>query len=167
MFYGVNRAPAVSQRYTTCPLADTCYGGRRGWRVETVMQQPGRVLIVDDDEDVLFAAEMLLGEHVGQVRTETRPQRLPELLAEDRFDLVLLDMNFTQDVTSGREGLLWLDRILELDPTISVVMITAFGDIELAVQAIKRGLRLHRQAVAEREAAGHGIRRAVTEPLAP
>ena len=103
------------------------------------MQQPGRVLIVDDDEDVLFAAEMLLGEHVSQVRTETRPQRLPELLAEEPFDLVLLDMNFTQDVTSGQEGLLWLDRVLELDGTISVVMITAFSDIELAVQAIKQG----------------------------
>ena len=103
------------------------------------MQQPGRVLIVDDDEDVLFAAEMLLGEHVSQVQTETRPQRLPELLASERFDLVLLDMNFTQDLTSGQEGLLWLDRILELDGTMSVVMITAYGDIELAVQAIKKG----------------------------
>jgi DNA-binding NtrC family response regulator len=103
------------------------------------MQEPGRVLIVDDDEDVLFAAELLLGEHVTRVRTETRPQRLPELLAAERFDLVLLDMNFTQDVTSGREGLLWLDRILELDATISVVMITAYGDIELAVQAIRQG----------------------------
>ena len=103
------------------------------------MQQPGHVLIVDDDEDVLFAAEMLLGEHVSQVQTETRPQRLPELLASERFDLVLLDMNFTQDLTSGQEGLLWLDRILDLDGTMSVVMITAYGDIELAVQAIKKG----------------------------
>ncbi len=103
------------------------------------MQQPGHVLIVDDDEDVLFAAEMLLGEHVSQVQTETRPERLPELLASERFDLVLLDMNFIQDLTSGQEGLLWLDRILELDETMSVVMITAYGDIELAVQAIKKG----------------------------
>jgi len=103
------------------------------------MQQPGHVLIVDDDEDVLFAAEMLLGEHVSQVQTETRPQRLPELLASERFDLILLDMNFTQDLTSGQEGLLWLDRILDLDGTMSVVMITAYGDIELAVQAIKKG----------------------------
>ena len=103
------------------------------------MQQPGHVLIVDDDEDVLFAAEMLLGEHVSQVQTETRPERLPELLAGERFDLVLLDMNFIQDLTSGQEGLLWLDRILELDATMSVVMITAYGDIELAVQAIKKG----------------------------
>jgi len=103
------------------------------------VKQQGHVLIVDDDEDVLFAAKMLLGEHVSQVRTETRPQRLPELLADERFDLVLLDMNFTEDVTSGQEGLLWLDRILELDATLSVVMITAYGDIELAVQAIKQG----------------------------
>jgi DNA-binding NtrC family response regulator len=103
------------------------------------MQEPGRVLIVDDDEDVLFAAELLLSEHVAQVRTETRPQRIPELLGRERFDLVLLDMNFTQDVTSGKEGLLWLDRILELDATVSVVMITAYGDIELAVEAIKNG----------------------------
>jgi DNA-binding NtrC family response regulator len=99
----------------------------------------GRVLVVDDDRDILFAANVLLSRHVAQVRTESDPEVLPDLLQREHFDLILLDMNFTQDVTSGREGFDWLGRILELDPAAVVILVTAFGDVEMAVRAIKAG----------------------------
>jgi DNA-binding NtrC family response regulator len=98
-----------------------------------------RILIVDDDEDVLFAADLLLREQAGVLRTETDPSVLPELLVQERFDVILLDMNFTQDVTSGQEGLDWLGRILAIDPTAVVIMMTAFADVDLSVTAIKNG----------------------------
>jgi DNA-binding NtrC family response regulator len=99
----------------------------------------GRVLIVDDDEDVLFAADLLLREHAVAVRTETDPGQLPYLLDHERFDVVLLDMNFTQEVTSGQEGLEWLGRIMAIDPSAVVIMMTAFADVDLAVRAVKDG----------------------------
>jgi len=99
----------------------------------------GRILIVDDDVDVLQAARLLLRRHAEHVRTIKRPEEIPELLSEETFDLVLLDMNFTRDVSSGREGFFWLERILDIDPSAVVVMITAFGGVETAVQAIKAG----------------------------
>jgi DNA-binding NtrC family response regulator len=99
----------------------------------------GRVLIVDDDEDVLQALRLLLKKHARRVQTEKDPERIPALVAGEDFDLVLLDMNFREDVTSGREGFHWLERILEVDPSAVVVLVTAFGDVQTAVQAIKAG----------------------------
>jgi two-component system response regulator HydG len=99
----------------------------------------GRILIVDDNEDVLFAARLLLEEHVAEVHAETDPGALPDLLWRQRFDLILLDMNFTRDVTSGQEGFDWLSRILEVDPLAVVIMITAYADVDMAVKAIKSG----------------------------
>jgi two-component system response regulator HydG len=104
-----------------------------------MIQKTGKLLIVDDDEDVLQAARLLLKQHHPSVRTERAPERIPELLTEGDFDVILLDMNFTRDVSSGQEGLYWLGRILEIDPSAVVIMITAFGDIDLAVKAIKLG----------------------------
>ena len=86
----------------------------------------GRVLVVDDKEDVLFAAEMLLSPHVSEVRLETNPESLPGLLEKERFDVILLDMNFTRDVTSGREGFHWLERILEIDPSAIVILMRSY-----------------------------------------
>ena len=94
---------------------------------------------MDDDEDVLSAARLFLKRHVLQVDTETDPNHLPRLMVRENYDVILLDMNFTQDVNSGHEGFYWLDRILEIDPTAVVVLITAYGGIELAVKAIKEG----------------------------
>ena len=99
----------------------------------------GRVLVVDDDDDILTAARLFLKQHVALVQTETDPSRLPARLAAERFDVVLLDMNFTKDTTTGKEGFLWLDRILALDPGLVVILITAYGDMEMAVRAIKQG----------------------------
>lgn len=97
------------------------------------------LLVVDDDEDVLHALRLLLKKHARQVHTEKDPGQIPTLLRNEEYDMILLDMNFTQDVTSGREGFFWLDKILELDPSAVVVLITAYGDVETAVQAIKEG----------------------------
>lgn len=99
----------------------------------------GKILIVDDDEDVLKAASLFLKKHVEQVHTEKDPENIPILLKNDSYDVILLDMNFTKDATSGQEGLYWLSRILEIDPSSVVIMITAFGDVSLAVTAIKQG----------------------------
>ncbi len=99
----------------------------------------GKILIVDDDEDVLQAARLLLKKHAVLVHTEKNPEQIPTLLKNESYDLILLDMNFTRDVSSGREGFFWLDKILEIDPSAVVVLITAFGDVEMAVQAIKAG----------------------------
>jgi len=99
----------------------------------------GRVLIVDDKRDVLTALRLLLKKHVGEVHTARDPSALPALLEEHTYDTILLDMNFTQDASSGREGFLWLDRILKKDPGAVVIMITAYGDVEKAVRAMKEG----------------------------
>jgi len=97
------------------------------------------LLIVDDDEDVLAAARLFLKKHVGRIHAEKNPENIPSLLADHSFDVILLDMNFSRDVTSGQEGLRWLSRILAVDPSAVVVMITAFGDVNLAVTAVKQG----------------------------
>ncbi len=99
----------------------------------------GHVLIIDDDEDVLQAAQLLLSRHVNKIRAEQDPARLPLLLKSETFDVILLDMNFTRDRISGQEGFYWLRQILASDPQTVVILITAYGDVDLAVRAIKEG----------------------------
>ena len=98
-----------------------------------------RILIVDDDNDVLLAARLFLRQHIETVYTEKNPANIPDLLRNENYDLILLDMNFTRDATSGQEGFYWLNKILEIDPAAAVILITGYGDIELAVQGIKEG----------------------------
>ncbi len=98
-----------------------------------------KVLIVDDNEDVLLAAKLLVKSYVGIVHTEKNPQNIPQLLKNENYDVIFLDMNFTEDMTSGREGFYWLNEILKSDPSAVVILITAFGDIEMAVKAVKEG----------------------------
>jgi two-component system, NtrC family, response regulator HydG len=99
----------------------------------------GKILIVDDDAGVLSAANLLLKRHFKQVDTEKNPLRIPYWVNTGGYDVILLDMNFNRDLSSGKEGFEWLDKILDLDPNISVVLFTAYGDIEMAVRAIKLG----------------------------
>ena len=99
----------------------------------------GKILVVDDDQDVLSAAKLYLKRHFSYVNTISVPERIPDLMRDQTYDVILLDMNFTKDVSSGKEGFFWLDKILEIDPSAVVVMITAYGDVELAVKAIKEG----------------------------
>jgi DNA-binding NtrC family response regulator len=105
----------------------------------TTNRKAGSILVVDDDEGVLQAARLFLKQHAARVDTERSPENLPGLLQNARYDVILLDMNFTRDSTSGQEGFFWLDRILALDPGAVVVLITAFGDVDMAVSAIKAG----------------------------
>jgi DNA-binding NtrC family response regulator len=98
-----------------------------------------KILIVDDDQDVLLAAKLFLRQHFRIVHTELDPSNIPDLIKNESYDVVLLDMNFTREATSGKEGFHWLNTILELDPAAVVIFITGYGDIELAVQGIKEG----------------------------
>ena len=99
----------------------------------------GKILVVDDDTDVLSAARLFLKRHFLQVDVESNPESIPFLISREPYDVILLDMNFTKDIGSGKEGFYWLDRILALDPAAVVVLITAYGDVEIAVRAIKAG----------------------------
>jgi DNA-binding NtrC family response regulator len=98
-----------------------------------------RILIIDDDTDVLLAAKLFLKQHVTVIHTERNPENIPALLKNENYDLILLDMNFSRDATSGKEGFHWLNKIIEIDPLAVVIFITGYGDIELAVQGIKEG----------------------------
>jgi len=103
------------------------------------MKSFNKILIVDDDRDVLLAARLFLKQHAERFDTEANPNLIPTLLQNDTYDVILLDMNFAQDATSGKEGFHWLGRILEIDPSAVVILITAYGGVETAVQAIKEG----------------------------
>ena len=104
-----------------------------------MVRKTGRILVVDDNEDLLLAARLLLKQHFALVHTEKNPLRIPTLLQNENYDVILLDMNFTVDSTSGAEGFMWLERIMRIDPSAIVVLITAYGDVETAVRAIKAG----------------------------
>lgn len=99
----------------------------------------GKILMIDDDEDVLLAAKMLLKKQGHHIIIEKNPKKIPFLLNNDTYDVILLDMNFSKDITSGKEGFYWLEQILAHDPSAVVIMITAFGDVEMAVRALKAG----------------------------
>ncbi len=102
-------------------------------------QKHGKILIVDDNEDLLKAAKMHLKRHFAQVEVEKNPEAIPALMNNEDYDVILLDMNFTKDVSSGSEGYFWLEKILQIDPSAVVVLITAYGDVQMAVKAIKAG----------------------------
>ena len=102
-------------------------------------RKTGKILIIDDNEDILSAARILLKQHMALVKTEKSPERIPALLKEESYDVILLDMNFAKGATSGREGFEWLSRIQSIDPSAVVILITAYGDVGMAVRAIKEG----------------------------
>ena len=95
------------------------------------------LLIIDDDLDVLTAMKMLLKPQVKDVLTEPNPNNLIALITKYKFDLVILDMNYNSVVNTGNEGLYWLRKIKEVSPEIEVILITAFGDLDLAVKSLK------------------------------
>src|ERR1700744_5251507 len=97
------------------------------------------VLIVDDDPDVLTAVKLLLKTEAQEIITEKNPENLNWLLQRNQIDLVLLDMNFNSAINTGNEGIYWLRKIKEWKPNVCVIMITAYGDIDLAVRSLKEG----------------------------
>jgi len=100
---------------------------------------PASILIVDDDPGILTASQMFLKQLFTIIQVENDPQNIPALTNEHKFDVILLDMNFTLGKNDGAEGIYWLNRILEQDPTSVVVFITAFGGVDLAVEAMRSG----------------------------
>ena len=97
------------------------------------------ILVIDDDTDVLTAVKLLLKTEAKEVVTEKNPENIRHLLASTKFDVVLLDMNFNSSINTGNEGIFWLKKIKTLDENLAVIMITAYGDIDLAVRSLKEG----------------------------
>jgi len=97
------------------------------------------ILIIDDDPDVLTAVRLLLKTEVKEVLTEKNPENIRSILAKQSFDLIMLDMNFTSSINTGNEGLFWLRKIKEFKSEAAVIMITAYGDIDLAIRCLKEG----------------------------
>lgn len=99
----------------------------------------GKILVLDDDQGVLYTAKMILKQHFETVITEKDPLRLDFLLNQDKYDVIVLDMNFSYGLTSGKEGIKLLRKVLEKDPEAHVLMNTAYGEIDIAVEAMKEG----------------------------
>jgi len=97
------------------------------------------ILVIDDDPDVLTAVRLLLKTEALEVVIEKNPENIRSLLSKQQFDIVLLDMNFNSSINTGNEGLFWLKKIKEFGSGAAVVMITAYGDIDLAVRSLKEG----------------------------
>ncbi len=105
---------------------------------QTMNLKNASILVIDDDQDVLTAVRLLLKTEVKNVVTEKNPQNLRWLL-KDAYDVILLDMNFTSSINTGNEGLFWLKEIRKIKSDVCVIMITAYGDIDLAVRSLKEG----------------------------
>ena len=103
------------------------------------MKKTGNILIIDDDDYILVSLKLLLEEHYKVVDTITQPSQLPGALARKDYNVVLLDMNFSQGETSGREGLKLLTQVKSLAPNTNVIMMTAYGEVDTAVKAMKEG----------------------------
>src|SRR5215216_5088745 len=102
---------------------------------------PPRVLVADDQPDVLQALRLLLKAEGFQAETVSSPAGVLKALEERDFDVVLMDLNYTRDTTSGREGLDLLPRLQTVDSALPVVVMTAWGSVEGAVEAMRRGAR--------------------------
>lgn len=100
---------------------------------------PTKILIVDDDADVLETARMFLKQEFSSVQIEENPERIPALIKATEYDVILLDMNFKKGVNDGDAGFFWLQQILKIDPQAVVILITAYGEVDLAVKAMKNG----------------------------
>ena len=103
------------------------------------MNAKGKILIIDDNEDVLFALNLLLDPYVEKIKVTTQPTRIEHFMTTFQPDVILLDMNFRRDAISGQEGFDCLEQILKLDPQAIVLFMTAYADTDKAVRAIKAG----------------------------
>ena len=103
------------------------------------MPEEEAILIVDDDDDILVAGKLLLRRHYARVDTCAAPDEIPDLLGKTRYAAILLDMNFSPGESSGAQGFHWLEQILSIDPDAVIVRITAHGDVNMAVEAMKIG----------------------------
>ena len=104
-----------------------------------MVKNQGKILIVDDNEELLIAFRFFLSNQFAQIDTIKNPNQIPEKQRTETYDIILLDMNFSAGVNTGNEGIFWMKQILEKDSNASVILITAYGDIEIAVNAMKEG----------------------------
>ena len=104
-----------------------------------MITKPGKILVIDDDRDILLTTRVVLKKQFGLIKTEADPEMILQLLENELFDIILLDMNFRAGATSGKEGMKWLREIRKKDESAHVIMMTAYGDIDLAVKAMKEG----------------------------
>lgn len=104
-----------------------------------MLLKDANILVIDDDEDVLTALRLLLKSVVKNVVVSKNPNQIRSLLEKDNFDIVILDMNFDSVVHTGNEGIYWLNKIKEYNSKIDIVLITAYGDIDLAIRSLKEG----------------------------
>lgn len=103
------------------------------------MKTKAKILIVDDNKEILIALKLFLSDYFDQVITETNPNKIPAYAEKKDIDLYILDMNFAAGQNTGNEGIYWMKQILKSDPEAVTIFITAYGDIELSVKAIKQG----------------------------
>ena len=97
------------------------------------------ILIIDDDEDVLLSAKLLLKKQYTNIITRTNPKEINQLISTEPVDVVILDMNYRIGFNDGKEGMYWLKHVLGINPKMIVILMTAYGEVELAVDAIKQG----------------------------
>lgn len=102
-------------------------------------KKTAKILIVDDDEDILFSAKVWLKKFFTDVKTLNNPKKIIPALTEDVFDVILLDMNFRKGFENGQDGLYWMNEVKEVSPDIPIILMTAYGEVELAVEALKLG----------------------------
>lgn len=103
------------------------------------MKQEGTILIIDDNKEVLLALQLLFERYFSKIITSVKPDILNTIQVKEKVDVVILDMNFEAKIHTGNEGFFWLKKILEIDKNIAVIFITAYGNVDLAVQGIKKG----------------------------
>ena len=101
----------------------------------------GKLLIVDDDDYIKLTLKMFLEQHFSDIIALEDPDKIPGMMENNNFDVIILDMNFEQGETSGQAGFDWLEKILKIDPQSHVIMITAYGGVNIAVKAIKKGAK--------------------------
>ena len=132
-------SPFESVRFRTKIVRNRTYNTRKKSLSLCCMEAKGKILIVDDNEDVLFALNLLLESHVEKVKVTTQPSRIEHFMKTFEPDVILLDMNFRRDAISGQEGFDCLEQILKMDSQAVVLFMTAYADTEKAVRAIKAG----------------------------
>lgn len=107
--------------------------------VKQMRKKEARILIVDDDEDILFSARVWLKKFFSEVSCLNQPKNIIKFLTENEVDVILLDMNFRKGFESGQDGLHWMQEIKTLEPQLPIILMTAYGEVELAVEALKNG----------------------------
>ncbi len=105
----------------------------------TMSKTQATILIIDDDDDILLSAKLLLKKHYTTIITRSNPKEINQLLSEENIDVIVLDMNYRIGFNDGKEGMYWLNHIMSINDKMIVILMTAYGEVELAVNAIKQG----------------------------